>query len=359
MKKILVIEDDPTLRENTFEFLKEEGFEPYAAKDGTAGVQMALEIVPDLILCDISMPKMDGYDVLKTLHSIPSTSTIPFIFLTAKTQKDEMRLGMQLGVDDYITKPYSYDDLLTSIQVRLDKAERITRSFDNKFMSLIENPLLGVFILQGETFNYINSRFVKLLEYNSDMDIYSKNINDIIDDDFKAKVHEKINLCQKGVYSSHYFRARLKTANAQLINVTIFTSSVKLKGVNSIIGYVLKETGNISFEQLNEEDTITNQITEALNYFTKQHQVKPSELIKIIHENYAGNSLQNPDDLTKREIEIIRLMADGLSNKEIADKLFVSQRTVDSHKANILVKTGVKHTASLMVYAMKNNILGS
>ncbi|HBX52091.1 MAG: hypothetical protein A2275_10635 [Bacteroidetes bacterium RIFOXYA12_FULL_35_11] len=357
MKKVLIIEDDPILRENTVEFLKEEGFETFAAKDGSSGVQQALEIIPDIILCDISMPKMDGYEVFKTLQSIPSTSTVPFIFLTAKIQRDDIRLGMQLGADDYITKPYSFDDLLTSIQVRLEKSERLSNSFDNKFMALIDNPMLGVFILQGEKFSYINSRFAKLLEYDSDKEILGKSINNFIDDEYKQKLAEKIQLCQKGVYNSHYFRARLKTANNQPINVTIFTSSVNLKGVNSIIGYVLKDSGNISFEQLNDGDSITDQITEAINYFTIQKNVKPSDLVKIVQEKCKSDTMLNPDELTKREIEIIKLIAVGMSNKEIADKLFVSQRTIDSHKANILMKSGVKHTAALMIYAMKNNIL--
>jgi len=357
MKKVLIIEDNSILRENTVEFLKEEGFELYSAIDGVAGVQMALEIVPDIILCDISMPKMDGYEVLKMLQSIPSTTAIPIIFITAKTNKDDKRLGMHLGVDDYITKPYSYDDLLTSIQVRLEKAERITRSFDTKFLSLIENPLLGVFILQSEKFSYVNSRFVKILGYKSDIEVYNKNINDIIDEEFKSKLNEKILLCQKGIYDSRYFRVRFNTAQAELIKVTMFTSSVKLKGINSIIGYVLKESDSLDLEQINECGSITEQITEAIYYFTKQHNVKPEDLINMVRENCGSNTMLNPDELTKREIEIIRLMSQGLSNKEIADKLFVSQRTIDTHKVNILSKTGMKHTAALMIYAIKNNIL--
>jgi len=87
MKKVLIIEDNSILRENTVEFLKEEGFELYSAIDGVAGVQMALEIVPDIILCDISMPKMDGYEVLKMLQSIPSTTAIPIILLRQKPIK--------------------------------------------------------------------------------------------------------------------------------------------------------------------------------------------------------------------------------------------------------------------------------
>lgn len=138
MKKIVIIEDDTTLRENTIEFLLEEGYKAYAASDGAAGVQLVLETMPDLILCDINMPVMDGYEVLKTLQGISSTLSIPFIFMTAKTQKEEVRHGMQLGVDDYITKPFSFDELLTVVKVRLEKHKKVLNNYENKYLSLVE-----------------------------------------------------------------------------------------------------------------------------------------------------------------------------------------------------------------------------
>ncbi len=125
MKKILIIEDNLILRENTAEFLKEEGYEVEAAKDGKAGVKSAQENIPDLVICDIAMPEMNGYQVYEKMQESEETSFIPFIFLTAKTEKDEIRKGMQLGVDDYITKPFEYDDLLKSIEIRLKKQEKI------------------------------------------------------------------------------------------------------------------------------------------------------------------------------------------------------------------------------------------
>lgn len=139
MWKIVIIEDDLALRENTMEFLHEEGYEAYAASDGAAGVQLVLEVMPDLILCDINMPVMDGFEVLKTLQGISSTLPIPFIFMTAKTQKEEVRYGMQLGVDDYITKPFSFDELISTIKVRIAKYEKVHNTYENKYLSLVEN----------------------------------------------------------------------------------------------------------------------------------------------------------------------------------------------------------------------------
>jgi DNA-binding response OmpR family regulator len=100
MKKILIIEDDIVLRENTSEFIKKQNFEVFIAEDGLIGIQQTLKHLPDLILCDISMPNMNGYDFYKTIKQIKATSTIPLVFLSAKTKNEDIRIGMQMGADD-------------------------------------------------------------------------------------------------------------------------------------------------------------------------------------------------------------------------------------------------------------------
>ena len=118
MKKILVIEDEADLRSNVARFLKAEGFEVFAAENGAAGVEMALQHMPDLIVCDITMPEMDGFGVLFTLRENVSTSNIPFIFLTASTRTYDRQWGVELGANDYITKPFALDQLLAAIRRR-------------------------------------------------------------------------------------------------------------------------------------------------------------------------------------------------------------------------------------------------
>ena len=123
-KKILIIEDNTEIRENIQEILELYGYNTLSAENGTIGVQKALEYLPDLILCDVMMPELDGFGVLNILSKKPSTTDVPFIFLTAKTEKDDIRRGMNLGADDYITKPFYKDELLAAIEIRLNKAER-------------------------------------------------------------------------------------------------------------------------------------------------------------------------------------------------------------------------------------------
>ncbi|MDJ1174849.1 hybrid sensor histidine kinase/response regulator [Roseofilum capinflatum] len=125
MVKVLVIEDEELIRENILDLLEAEDFEGLGAENGQVGVEIAKAQIPDLILCDVMMPQLDGYGVLEQLRCDPKTAMIPFIFLTAKAEKNDMRSGMELGADDYLTKPCLPDELLKAINTRLDKQARI------------------------------------------------------------------------------------------------------------------------------------------------------------------------------------------------------------------------------------------
>ncbi|MGD1938195.1 MAG: response regulator [Cyanophyceae cyanobacterium] len=122
-RKILVIEDELDVREILIDILDAEGFEVAGAENGAAGIELATQINPDLILCDVMMPKVDGLGVLETLRKQEVTATTPFIFLTAKATKDNLREGMNLGADDYVTKPFTRQELLDAIASRLQRRE--------------------------------------------------------------------------------------------------------------------------------------------------------------------------------------------------------------------------------------------
>ncbi len=121
--KILVIEDEADVRLNLNTILVEEGYIVITASDGITGLKKAQDEKPDLILCDIAMPGIDGYGVIDELSCNKLTQAIPFIFLTAKVEKEDIRKGMQLGADDYILKPFRIDDLLQAIKTRLKRIE--------------------------------------------------------------------------------------------------------------------------------------------------------------------------------------------------------------------------------------------
>lgn len=126
MTTVLVIEDEQPILENILEMLELEGHEVIAAENGAVGVQMAQQHFPDIIICDITMPEMDGYQVLLELRNQPETARIPFIFLTARADKSFVRHGMELGADDYLTKPFTGPELLSAVNARLARHTAIT-----------------------------------------------------------------------------------------------------------------------------------------------------------------------------------------------------------------------------------------
>lgn len=128
-QKILIIEDNNDIRDNVVEILELAYYEVFAASDGRSGVTLALKQLPDIILCDIMMPELDGYGVLTLLSKHPETESIPFIFLTAKAERSDIRKGMEMGADDYLTKPFDDRELLTAIESRLKKKLALENSF--------------------------------------------------------------------------------------------------------------------------------------------------------------------------------------------------------------------------------------
>src|SRR3989475_12486921 len=122
MKKILVIEDEPEMRRNITTLLRYYDYDPVAAENGRQGIETARREKPDLILCDVMMPELDGHAVLQALQADATLARIPFIFLTAKGEKDDLRSGMNLRADDYLTKPVANSDLVEAIEARLRRA---------------------------------------------------------------------------------------------------------------------------------------------------------------------------------------------------------------------------------------------
>ena len=149
MRRILVIEDHPDMRQNICAILEVEGYEVRAVGNGADGVRTATEHPPDLVLCDIDMPVLDGYGVVKALRANPVTTAIPFIFLTAKGEKQDFREGMCLGADDYLTKPFSIDELISAIGTRFERHRALagamrTVGFDPDFTSAQPLETLGL-----------------------------------------------------------------------------------------------------------------------------------------------------------------------------------------------------------------------
>ncbi len=126
MTKILIIEDEESVRENILDLLEAEGFDTITAANGRIGLQLALYEDPDIVVCDLMLPEIDGYSVLTALREQPFTATMPFIFLTARSSRVDFYQGMDLGADDYLTKPFTRAELLSAVTRRLLKQANVT-----------------------------------------------------------------------------------------------------------------------------------------------------------------------------------------------------------------------------------------
>lgn len=135
-KKVLLIEDTPEVRENISEILELAGYQMMAAENGKQGVQMAMKENPAVIICDIMMPELDGYGVLHILSENQETAHVPFIFLTAKAEREDFRKGMSHGADDYLTKPFEDSELLDAVDIRIKKSELIRKNYSSDITGL-------------------------------------------------------------------------------------------------------------------------------------------------------------------------------------------------------------------------------
>ncbi len=179
MEKIIIIEDEKSLRENLATFLDLEGYETIVAENGAEGLENIYNSSPDLIFCDINIPIINGYEVFNLLRKNKKTELIPFIFMTSKTQKWEIRKGMDLGADDYLTKPFTLDDFLNTIKTRIEKKNKIEKINEEKYQQILEKTSVGIFILENNKFNHVNQKFTEITGYDN-KEIIGKSFESII-----------------------------------------------------------------------------------------------------------------------------------------------------------------------------------
>lgn len=315
MKQILLIEPDRNIQEETCAFLHDVGYKVIGVNEGSSGIQKALEFSPDIILCDSDLPGLSGYEVFNTLQQINSTAIIPFVFLMSKASYEDIRAAMSLGADDYLVKPYEYNNLQKLIETRLEKQEKLINIADEKFHTLMENSNTGIFIYQDEKISYVNKKFCDIVTY-SKRDLVGMNMVNIIYKDDIHYVIDRISRCFKGIHKDIDVEFRAISGNQKLIDVSLIGNTLNIRGKKSIVGTL----------KLND---------------------------CVLPEKQAFTPEKPPVELTKREQEILYFICHGLSNSEIGEKFNISERTVEGHRANLLNKTSCKNSVCLAIFAVK------
>jgi len=298
-KKILVIEDNREVRDNLEEILELSGYEVILAEDGKVGVEKALNETPDLILCDVMMPHLDGFGVLNILSKKSQTADIPFIFLTAKAEKSDFRRGMNLGADDYITKPFYKDELLSVLETRLNKSEQLRKKFDRTEQGL------SAFINEARGYEELRK----------------------LSDERKTKLYKKReNLFEEGDYPRYLFFVKSGKVKVFKTNDDGKDYIINIHRPGDFVGYVdLIQSEEYTESAAALEDTEVNLIPkedfQALLYGNRD---VASQLIKMLADN-----------ISEKEEQLLHLAYNSV-RKRVADAIIYLSEKEDKEDIQIL-----------------------
>lgn len=349
MRTILIIEDDLALRENTAELLELENYRVLSAPNGKIGVVMAKKNLPDIILCDIMMPEVDGYGVLEAVSKDSKTQHIPFIFLTAKTEHKEIRKGMDMGADDYLTKPFEEDELISAIESRLAKAILLakmdkkniatSRTDDNDGIRSL-NELKNFFDDNGEIIN------CKKGDY-----IYR-------DGDHSNKIY----LILKGVVKSHKMDESGKELITRLykaddfLGFTSFNDTIPYE--ESATAVESTELAGISKRELKELLSKSQNVSlELMNVLTDNLAEVKDQLLQMayssVRKKTAQTILQFAKVLNKKETEAIKISRNDLAGVAgIATESLI--RTLSGFKKEGLIEIEGRNICILDLRKLQN-----
>lgn len=262
MSRVLVIEDELTILENISDYLEMNNYEVFRANNGKAGVDTALKVLPDIILCDIMMPEMNGLEVIKIIRENEATADIPFIFLTAKTEDRDLRVGMNLGADDYIKKPFKNADIMQSIETRLSKNKSIQEKQERKLDSIRYSLTVS---LPHELYTPLNGilGYTQLLKN----DIYAFSKDEL--DDILCNLNNSAQRLNKIINNYVYYLSLLEILN----------SGVNLENeVTTDTAEIIKEQANVVARQYTANNKLVIQ-TQA-----EHVNISSVHLYKLIYE---------------------------------------------------------------------------
>ncbi|MFI1745500.1 response regulator [Thalassobellus sediminis] len=331
MKKILLIEDDVVLRENTAELLELSNYEVITAPNGKLGVETAIKYLPNIVICDIMMPELDGYGVLEALAKTESTKYIPFIFLSAKTERKDVRKGMDLGADDYITKPFEEDELISAIESRLAKAAILKDAHEENEENVSDEG--GIRTL-NDLKNFFDDNG-KVVEYTQGDIVYEEGQNS-----------NYIYLISKGLVKSHKFDEQGKDLTTalykedDLFGYTSFTQNTVYQETTTAI----KETVlvGVSKNQLKEVLENNHKVTlELIQLLTEDLTDVKEHLLEMAYSSVkkrtANTILKFAEKLNRKPEDVIRISRNDLASVAgIATESLI--RTLSNFKDNNIIE---------------------
>lgn len=351
--KILIIEDNQLFGKTIERVLLSKGYKVCYADNGAAGIEKAIEFNPDLILCDINMYPIDGFQVYNMIKANSVFNQTPFIFITGNSTIENIRVGMDLGADDYLVKPFNNDSLIRSIELRLNKYRSLKEEGRKEFNVIFKNTPNGVFLFDKNSIFNANPALLRMLAICRSK-ISTLAIENILDIRSFLKIKENITKCSMGISDSFAEIVTLVSENKQIIDVELQVFAYdKHAGESLMVGLVMANQNKII-----EKETIISEVFEILKkekYLVSDYF---SEKFTDHFINYnANHEIPQNNYFSEREQQVLSLSMEGLPMKIIADKLSISDRTVEKHRANLMEKTNSKNMIEVIMFALRNNLI--
>ena len=351
--KILIIDDDQRLGRTIENVLKSNGYGVCFANNGALGIQKAFEYNPDLILCDINMNPIDGYQVYNVLKESSLIDRTPFMFITGNSDLQDIRFGLNLGVDDYFVKPFDNGNLISSIEKRLSKYRRLKEIGKQEFKALFKLSPYGIFLFDGNLIFEANPALIKILELDATK-LTSYSIREILDIASFQKIEVRIHKCTKGLLNSFSENVSLASRNGQKKQVFLSVSVYEKYSYHTLMmGLVIQNPSS-------NETVADVYVSEILKILKKQNIVVTDAMGKKLTDILRIHTVKikkQASIFSDRENQVLHLSMEGLPIKTIADKLSISDRTVEKHRSSMMGKTNSNNMIEVIVYALRNNLI--
>lgn len=353
-KKILVIEDDQFLGVTIQNILTLYHYDVCYVNNGASGIQKAFTYNPDLIICDIHMDPVDGYQVYKVLEESSLLTRIPFIFLTGSSELKDIRFGLSLGADDYLVKPFQNSELINSIEKRIQKYSAIKENANKEFVRLFDISPNGILLFDENKIYNINPALRKLLHLD-EISAQNLQIQHFFDSSSVKKLVKKMQIpfVERNEIFNDFVKINTGKDNVQMkLTVSEFEKYSKYTVFIGVLSHA------------NESDVLdmnTGYAEEVYNLL-KRENIRISEglgreITNIFKQKQFNQKQENNSFFTKRENQVLYLAMEGLPIKLIADRLEISDRTVEKYRTSLMEKTGANNMIEVIVFALKNSLV--